>query len=143
MLQSLFIYHGSILLFSLLLLPSPIAADFHILSAESAIKEGGNRDRVSDRILVASNDYNCNGFNSAHGEGNGTLADSGLASQPEGVMTFVEGVCGSPTLDFWFRSDSYTYDYYQSGGDGTLLGTCYRNDDAPSKTCLWWSFVAI
>ena len=84
----------------LLLLPSLIIEDFHILNAEVSVKESGNRDYVSNRILMASNEYNYAGFNSSHGEGDGTQADGGLASRPADWMAFEEGVCGSPKLDF-------------------------------------------
>ncbi|KAK3994884.1 hypothetical protein QBC44DRAFT_390542 [Cladorrhinum sp. PSN332] len=52
------------------------------------------------------------------------------------------GVCGSPKLDFWRRSDGH-YDMYVSNGNGQKRGECWRADT--TQSCLgdrveWFSW---
>ena len=63
-------------------------------------------------------------------------ATSCSASSPPETMTFTQGVCGSGKLDFYVDEQSYTYDYFISGGDRQSQGICRRNDGRDPKECI-------
>ncbi|KAL6713393.1 hypothetical protein ACLMJK_008858 [Lecanora helva] len=103
-------------------------ADFHILDTICAYTCGTYEIFDSDPqscaeytvVFVASNQYNCKGKSDAPNipETAGHLQD---------FMHLDQGLCGSGALNFYKR-DNDTYEFYADGGDGSVLGTCYKGD---------------
>lgn len=105
---------------SLLLQLSQVAADFHV-----GWKAGLNGDNIVE--ACPSNYYNCNCFDNNDRTGYGPRQD--IVGQDFSIGA---GLCGLPQLNFYGNGDG-SYDFYVNGGDGTVQGHCYFNDDTQSQ----------
>ncbi|KAH0555672.1 hypothetical protein GP486_006384, partial [Trichoglossum hirsutum] len=109
----------------------PASADFHIVDADARIGIGGSQSGNHGFQLIDSNKFdNCIYIASAP-------INPGIMKEDDKTpyRNALGGVCGMRDLDFWYRADSDTYDYYQRNGDGTKLGTCYRNNSGKFHSC--------
>ncbi|KAK7058356.1 hypothetical protein VNI00_001990 [Paramarasmius palmivorus] len=99
-----------------ILLPAPavFAGGFHFLIGSLTIA-GGEPDIYS--VLTDSRDYGCNGF---------LNSQTNLQWDNEDDKEFSGEVCGV-NLNF-FPPSGGGLEFFQSGGDGTRLGTCTDGD---------------
>ncbi|KAK9237498.1 hypothetical protein V1525DRAFT_419440 [Lipomyces kononenkoae] len=96
-------------------LASTVLADFHILEL----------DGTTDKYAIPSNKYNCGGVEYAlnnNDQINGAIGSSYLSLRNANL-------CGVKNLDFYRQSDG-SYKFYIAGGDGTVQGQCYHNEDS-------------
>jgi hypothetical protein len=125
-------------IFAALLLLSPTLADFHIGQQDGV--SAGPKEPISttDYLACPSNYYNCKCYGSIHPD-RGVFTVRG---QSPGSATFSlsAGLCGMGQLDFYYRQSKGGWDFYVSGGDGSLQGTCYSNSD--TETCYSLGFLA-
>lgn len=119
--------HPSLQLLALSLLASPAIADFHIGLAHKWTNPVSKHPKLdwTHTIACPSNYLNCNCY--------GQIADNadrgvGANKRPEGdSFSLNDGLCGMGKLDFYYRSEKGHWEFYVSGGDGSLQGTCYSN----------------
>ena len=106
-------------------------ANFHIGKADkeqNPFSDGFPPFKFTQWIACPSNYYGCKcyGYIAAN-------ADRGVQTSddrtPEGHTTFSlnAGLCGMGKLDFYYRQAQNVWEFYVSGGDGSLQGTCFDN----------------
>jgi len=126
-------------IFAALLLLSPTLADFHIGQQDgvSASLDPKKPILTTDYPACPSNYYNCKCYGSIHPD-RGVFTVHG---QSPGSATFSlsAGLCGMGKLDFYYRQSKGGWDFYVSGGDGSLQGTCYSNSDTEDCYSLGFS----
>jgi hypothetical protein len=111
-------------------------ADFHLMDADARQGFGGSQTSSFGFQLIDSNKFDdCSTILNQPIE-SGIMDDDDKTSYRKSDA----GVCSSGALNFYYIGDSDSYDYYYDGGDGTKIGSCYRNNSGASHNCI--SFFA-
>ena len=119
-------------IFAALLLLSPTLADFHV-GEQFGVAAGPTDPIEITRYLACPSDYyNCRCFGSIRPD-RGVFIEGGQTPD-SATFSLNAGLCGMGKLDFYYRQSKGAWDFYVSGGDGSLQGTCYRNS-ADSQWC--------
>lgn len=112
-----------------------VAADFHIL----ATSENAGPTTF---IACPSNQMDCSCY--VHGHATGHINGS---PQTGNFFQVEDGLCGMPELNFYLRGDGH-WDFYVAGGDGEVLGTCWKNtgetfcgDEVVVEQLLCYSYI--
>lgn len=107
-------------------LVASVSADFHITRLRA---NDGHSEDFRD-LACPSNYWNCNCF-LWNDRGKGVTNGDG------NFFTVSEGLCGMKQMNFYKNPDEgdNVWDYYEDGGDGTKIGSCYGNEDSDSKRC--------
>jgi len=109
-----------------LILAASVAADFHIFNCLHSYGLGSQNGQDAVAVGVPSNQYNCNGIR------NNPLVQDTPTTVKWGTPYFtIPNLCGTRQLDFYWYGTGFNF--YNNGGDGSLVGTCYQGNG--KKTC--------
>ena len=100
-----------------------VHADFHILRA-------GEIGFPPNTIACPSDFYNCYCFMLGQDQ-----VEANFGSIEDGNFQLAGGLCGiTQPLDFYRAADGH-FDFYISGGDGSVQGSCYDNSASGGGNC--------
>lgn len=113
---------------------SSVIADFHIGKTDFT-QHSTNPDKPpfnewTDYVACPSNYYQCRCYGQVAPD-RGVRLVSGATS---GDFSLAAGLCGMGRLDFYYRPNLDRWEFYVNKGDGTLQGTCYKNNPK-SESC--------
>lgn len=114
-------------------------ADFWVsVTQDTYITSGTTSDQVFKLLAIADNKYNCNTLTAenANGAKVGSSTPVDIYGNIPDFFTLGAELCGASQLDFYIDSSTGVYNFYNSGGDGTVLGTCVGNHSYDAKECV-------
>lgn len=103
-------------------------ANFHVGRADKTQITHSDLPPVTFTQYIAcpSNYLNCNCYGGfAANADRGVQVSKGSTS---GDFSLNAGLCGMGQLDFYYRANLGHWEFYVDGGDGSIQGTCYKND---------------